>query len=150
MPITPDSRILCVDDDRDAREMLSELLKLSGISCVCARSAKEASSLMDSQRFDLYLLDAWLPELDGFEFCRQIRLVDSTTPIVFYSGAAYDTDRQKGIAAGANAYLVKPDVEYLIEVIPSLIAEARVVEMKPRFTAIDLMKHANQQAGSIG
>jgi DNA-binding response OmpR family regulator len=129
--------------------MLSELLKLSGIKCECVSSAEEARRLMSIQRFDLYMLDAWLPGLDGFEFCREIRMVDSTTPIVFYSGAAYDTDKQKGIAAGANAYLIKPDVDCLIETIPSLIAEARIVAMKPRFTAIDLMKDANRRALSL-
>jgi DNA-binding response OmpR family regulator len=129
--------------------MLSELLKLSGIKCLCASSAEEARSLMSLQGFDLYVLDAWLPGLDGFEFCRQIRVVDSTTPILFYSGAAYDSDKQKGIAAGANAYLVKPDVEQLIETMSNLIQEARIKAMKPRFTAIELLKDANQQARSV-
>lgn len=149
MSFIPHSRVLCVDDDRDACEMLSELLKLSGIKCLCASSAEEAQRFIDIQRFDLYVLDAWLPGLDGFEFCRQLRTVDSTTPILFYSGAAYDSDKQKGIAAGANAYLVKPDVESLIETMSSLIAEARIVAMKPRFSAIDLLKDANQQMGSL-
>ena len=81
MPSTPHSRVLCVDDDLDACEMLSELLKLSEIRCVCAGSASEAWSLMSTQRFDLYVLDAWLPGIDGFEFCRQIRTVDAITPM---------------------------------------------------------------------
>lgn len=149
MPFTPHSRVLCVDDDRDACEMLSEMLKLSGIKCLCASSAEEARRLMNIQRFDLYVLDAWLPGLDGFEFCRQIRMVDSTTPILFYSSAAYDSDKQKGIAAGANAYLVKPDVESLLETMSSLIEEARIAAMKPRFTAIELLKDANRQARSL-
>jgi DNA-binding response OmpR family regulator len=103
---------------------------------------------MSVQRFDLYVLDAWLPGLDGFEFCREIRRVDSITPILFYSGAGYETDKQEGIAAGANAYLVKPDVESLVETMSSLIAEARIVAIK-RYTAIDLMKEANQQARAL-
>lgn len=76
-------------------------------------------------------------------------MADSSTPILFYSGAGYDSDKQKGIAAGANAYLVKPDVESLIETMSSLIAEARIVAMKSRFSAIDLLKDANQQMGSL-
>lgn len=67
MTFIPHSRVLCVDDDRDACEMLSELLKLSGIKCLCASSAEEAQRFIDIQRFDLYVLDAWLPGLDGFE-----------------------------------------------------------------------------------
>lgn len=148
LPLIPHSRVLCVDDDLDACEMLSELLKLSGIECRCANSAEEARRLIGKQRFDLYVLDAWLPGLDGFEFCERIRTVDSTTPILFYSGAAYDSDKQKGFAAGANAYPVKPDVKNLIETMSSLIAEAINAAMKPRFTAIDLLKDANRQTRS--
>ena len=116
------SRVLCVDDDLDACEMLSELLKSYQIEVTCAQTAAEAWPLLKAECFDLYLLDAWLPKLDGFEFCRQIRALDSTTPIVFYTGAAYDVDRLKGMAAGANAYVTKPDVESLIENISNLTA----------------------------
>ena len=119
------SRVLCVDDDLDACEMLSVLLKSHRIEVTCAQSAAAAWPLMKAECFDLYLLDAWLPNLDGFEFCRQIRASDSNTPILFYSGAAYDVDKLKAFAAGANAYVTKPDVEGLIETISSLIAKAK-------------------------
>ena len=116
------SRVLCVDDDLDACEMLNALLESYRIDVVCTQSAAEAWPLIRTECFDLYLLDAWLPKLDGFEFCRQIRAFDSSTPIIFYTGAAYDVDRLKGIAAGANAYVTKPDVEGLIENISNLVA----------------------------
>jgi len=67
------SRVLCVDDDLDACEMLRVLLKSYGIDATCAQSAAEAWPLIKAEYFNLYLLDAWLPNLDGFEFCRQIR-----------------------------------------------------------------------------
>jgi DNA-binding response OmpR family regulator len=102
--------------------------------------------MISKQSFDLYVLDGWLPRLDGFEFCRQIRMGDSITPILFYSGAAYDSDKQKGFAAGANAYLVKPNVESLVETMLSLLAETRNVATKPRFTAINNLIDANRRA----
>jgi DNA-binding response OmpR family regulator len=147
---TPHFRVLCVDDDPDACEMLSELLNLSGIKSRCAHSAAEAWRMILTERFDLYLLDAWLPDLDGFEFCRQIRAIDSITPILFYSGAAYETDRQKGMGAGANAYLVKPEVEGLIETMWSLIAEARNAAVKPHSTVIERLTEANRRAEVFG
>jgi len=119
------SRVLCVDDDLEACEMLSELLKSHQIEVTCAQTAAEAWPLLRAECFDLYLLDAWLPVLDGFEFCRQVRALDSTRPIVFYSGAAYDVDKLRGFAAGATAYVAKPDVELLIETISTLIAKSR-------------------------
>jgi DNA-binding response OmpR family regulator len=126
MPSNTLPRVLCVDDDEDSGEMLNLLMKSHGIEVTCARSAADAWPKIKTECFELYLLDAWLPQLDGFEFCRQIRDLDSRTPILFYSGAGYDADKQKGIAAGANAYVTKPDVDGLIEAMVDLIAKANV------------------------
>ena len=133
MPSKPPYRVLFVDDDddEDAVEMLNLLLKPHGIEVTYARSASEASLMIKAECFDLYMLDAWMPQIDGFEFCRQIRDVDLITPILFYTGAAYDTDKQKGIAAGASAYVIKPDVEGLIETIVDLLAKASANDVAP-------------------
>ncbi len=133
MPSNTLSRVLCVDDDEDACEMLSFLLKSHRIDATCVRSAAEAWLKIKAECFDLYLLDVWLPQLDGYEFCRQIRELDSKTPILFYSGAAYDADKQKGIAAGANGYVIKPDIEGLIETMMDLIAKAKAYNVAARW-----------------
>jgi DNA-binding response OmpR family regulator len=105
--------------------MLTVLLHAYGIDATCVQSAALAWLEIKKRSFDLYVVDGWLPLVDGFEFCRQIRESDSSTPILFYSGAAYDADKQKGFAAGANAYVAKPDVECLIETMVQLIAASR-------------------------
>jgi two-component system alkaline phosphatase synthesis response regulator PhoP len=120
-------RVLCVDDDKDFREMLVTLLKLLRIEARTVPTAAQALWLIQAERFDLYLLDAWLPGVDGFELCRQLRDLDSRTPILFFSGAAYETDKQRGIEAGANAYVIKPDVEGLIGSINQLVSYAERV-----------------------
>lgn len=125
MPTLNSTRVLFVDDDDDACEILRLLMSSCGIHATCAQSAVDAWPLIRGQCFDLYVLDGWLPGIDGFEFCRQIREFDSDTPILFYSGAAYDADKQKGIAAGANAYVTKPDVDGLIKTIEELVAKAK-------------------------
>ena len=135
MSPNPLSQVLFVDDDEEAGEMLSLLLKSQRIEITCAQSAAEAWLKIKAQSFDLYLLDAWLPELDGFELCRQIRHCDSRTPILFYSGAAYDADKQKGIAAGANAYVTKPDLDGLIETMTDLIAKANADAVAARWVS---------------
>ncbi|HEV7745637.1 MAG TPA: response regulator [Pyrinomonadaceae bacterium] len=124
--------MLFVDDDLDACEMLELLMHSCGIDASCAQSVDAAWPLIKGQSFDLFVLDGWLPGIDGFEFCRQIREFDSDTPILFYSGAAYDTDKQMGIAAGANAYVAKPDVEGLISTITDLVAKARTRQVDSR------------------
>lgn len=122
MPLNPRPRILCVDDDEDSRVMLITLLRLALIEAKAVGTADQALSLIQNERFDLYLLDAWLPGLDGFELCRRMRAVDPHTPILFFSGAAYEADKKRGIEAGADAYLVKPDVESLVGSITQFVS----------------------------
>ena len=141
MPSKTLPRVLCVDDDKDACEMLSMLMNSYRIHVTCAQSAAQAWRLIKAERFDLYMLDAWLPQTDGFEFCRQIRELDSVTPILFYSAAAYDADKQKGMAVGANAYLIKPDVEGVIETVMELIAKAKAQEVARRWVVNQPQPH---------
>jgi CheY-like chemotaxis protein len=122
----PRPRVLCVDDDEDFREMLSTLLKPLRFEARAVPTAAQALWLIQAERFDLYLLDARLPGVDGFELCRQIRMADPQTPILFFTGAAYAADTQKGIEAGANAYVVKPDLDGLLESITNLITPVAV------------------------
>jgi len=117
-------RVLCVDDDEDSREMLTMLLRLALIEAKTVATAVQALSSMKTGRFDLYVLDAWLPEIDGFELCRRMRAIDKYTPILFFSGAAHEADRKKGIDAGANAYVVKPEIDGLIETITQFVGHA--------------------------
>ncbi len=121
---TPQPRVLCVDDDEDSRVMLTTLLRLALIEAKAVGTAAQALSSIQAERFDLYLLDSRLPDLDGFELCRQMRDFDSHTPILFFSGAAYEADKKRGIEAGANAYVIKPDVDGLVGSIRQLVSQA--------------------------
>ena len=120
----PRARVLCVDDDEDSRVMLITLLRLALIEAKAVGTAAQALSLIQTERFDLYLLDAWLPGLDGFELCRRMRAFDPHTPILFFSGAAYEADKKRGIEAGADAYVIKPDVDGLVGSITQLVSQA--------------------------
>lgn len=121
MPSEPRPRVLYVEDDEDARDMLSARLGYSQIEATTVSTAAQALAMILAERFDLYVLDTSLPDLDGFDLCRQMRLTDATTPIVFFSGNAYAADVVKGLAAGANAYLVKPDVDGVVGSITSFV-----------------------------
>lgn len=114
MRLNPRLRVLYVDDSADCRAMVRTLLECSQVETRPAENARQALRVIQSERFDLYLLEAWLPELDGFELCRRIRADDAHTPIVFFSSACYEADTRRGIKAGANAYVRKPDIEALL------------------------------------
>jgi DNA-binding response OmpR family regulator len=123
MPSIPRPRILCVDDDEDSRVMLTALLTLALIEAKAVGTAAQALSSIRAEPFDLYLLDSRLPDADGFELCRRIRDHDPQTPILFFSGAAYEADKKKGIEAGANAYVIKPDLEGLLGSIKQFVCQ---------------------------
>ncbi len=133
----PRARVLCVDDDRDSREMLSMLLKFWRIETKAVGTATQALSLIQAERFDLYLLDSWLPDLDGFELCRRMRAFDPHTPILFFSGAAYEADKKRGIEAGANAYVIKPDLAGLVGSVTQFVSHVgcAAAEGNPRWTS---------------
>lgn len=125
MPYNSRARVLYVDDDEDSREMLCLLLRSSRIEVDAVSTAAQALSSIQIEHFDLYLLDAWLPDLDGFELCRRIRRLFPHTPILFFSGAAYETDKQRGIEAGANTYVIKPNLSGLLESVTHFIPQAQ-------------------------
>jgi two-component system OmpR family response regulator len=117
-------RILCVDDHEDTRDMMRILLGEYGYEAVIAASVSDALKNARSGGLALCILDHWVTEGNGIELCRQIRAFDADTPIMFYSGAGYEIDIQKGLDAGAQAYLVKPDFDHLKPTIDRLIDEA--------------------------
>jgi DNA-binding response OmpR family regulator len=111
-------RILCVDDDKDTCLMLKTLFDMAGYEATSVMTVTDASRLAKQGSFDLYLLDLWFPDGTGIELCQYIRLFDSTTPILFCSSAAFETDIKKAMSAGAQGYLVKPTlVEDLMQTV---------------------------------
>src|SRR5687768_14944789 len=114
--------ILCVDDDDDTCFMLRYLLGQAGYEVRSASSITEGLRLAESERFDLYILDSRFADGAGLDLCRRIREFDSTTPILFFSGLAHESDRQHGLDAGAHGYLIKPnDLDKLTETVTQLI-----------------------------
>jgi DNA-binding response OmpR family regulator len=101
-------RILYIEDHEDTRELVTLLLAQKSYEVITGSTIESGVALAGSGSFDLYLLDSWLPDGSGLELCRQIRQFDKTTPILFYSAAAYAADSELAIKAGAQAYLIKP------------------------------------------
>jgi DNA-binding response OmpR family regulator len=137
MLLHPRPRVLAVDDDEDCRVMLITLLKFVLIEAKAVGSAAQALSLIQTERFDAYLLDSRLPDLNGFELCRRMRADDPHTPILFFSGAAYEIDKVRGIEAGANAYVIKPEIDVLVRTLDQFVprvAQSQVIPFEPKMT----------------
>ncbi|HYJ89064.1 MAG TPA: response regulator [Pyrinomonadaceae bacterium] len=122
---TSKGRVLCTEDDQDTRDLIVFVLREYGFDVICASDANKALELAKTQLFDLYLIDHWMPGLSGTGLTHELRKFDSTTPILFYSGAAYDRDKKAALASGAQGYLVKPaDGDTLLAEIVRLIEES--------------------------
>ena len=100
-------KILIVEDDPDARKVLSLILKLDGFDVAVAPNGEEALQLLLESRPDLVLLDVMMPEVDGYEVCSRIRANPATAgiPIVMLSGRVDPDSVARGRAAGANEFL---------------------------------------------
>lgn len=119
-------QILYTEDDPDTRELVSFVLTISHCKVTLADRDEAALLLAQANEFDLYLIDNWIPGGSGIDLCKKLREFDSSTPILFYSGAAYESDKQEAFASGAQGYLTKPvDNDELVEEVFRLISEAR-------------------------
>jgi DNA-binding response OmpR family regulator len=116
-------RILCVDDDEDTCFMLTHLLKQENYEIKTVGTVSEALEMARSESFNLYILDEWFPREAGVGLCRKIREFDPHTPIIFYSGAAFDSDRTEALHAGAQAFVAKPYVDKLITAVHRLLSD---------------------------
>lgn len=101
-------RLLIVEDHPDSREILTILLRQSEFEVVSTDKGGAALDLARQEKFDLYLLDSLLPDITGSELCSAIRQFDTATPVVFYSACAQDSEIEKALLNGAQAYIVKP------------------------------------------
>ena len=105
MPTTP--HILVVDDDREIRSLVSQLLRKHDFRVTDAADGREMFQVLENGRFDLVVLDLMLPGEDGLSLCRRIR-AGSSLPIIMLTAMGEETDRIVGLEMGADDYLPKP------------------------------------------
>ena len=104
------TKIMVVDDDKDATALFEEVLKTEGYEPLILNESSKALQLAKQEKPALFILDLMMPEPDGFKLCRMLRREPEFkhTPIIIVT-ALNDTDsRIVAIGAGANDYLTKP------------------------------------------
>jgi DNA-binding response OmpR family regulator len=100
--------ILFADDDSDIRDLVQFVLQAAGFRVSIVDKSADVLRLVATQRFDVLILDFWMPDVTGIDLCRQIRAFDQSTPILICSGAVSEADREKALRAGAQGYVRKP------------------------------------------
>jgi DNA-binding response OmpR family regulator len=98
--------VLIVEDERPISDLMELNLRLAGYRATQAFDGQAALEALNNEPFDLMLLDLMLPGLDGLELLSRVR--DRRLPVIIVSARANLNDRVKGLAAGADDYLVKP------------------------------------------
>jgi len=118
-------KILFVEDHDDTRDLFSIVLDQSNYEVVTSANMAGALTLAETGTFDLFVLDSLLEDGTGLELCKRIRLIDHSTPILFYSALAYEKDRNEAINSGAQRYLVKPvDIPLLCNTVAEMLRVA--------------------------
>ncbi len=114
-------KILVVDDSVTSRVLISDILSSVGYDVTSASDGKEAWTELQQKDFDLVVTDVEMPRMNGFELTKKIRQSSDfpDLPVVLVTGLSKREDKEKGIEAGANAYIVKSDFEQgtLLEII---------------------------------
>lgn len=103
-----------MEDNEDIRFMLASVLGAAGYEVSSVAGPGEVAGIARIKQFDLFILDNKFDEGRGVDLCRTLRVICPDTPVLFYSAAAYDCDREEALRAGACAYVAKPGIEELV------------------------------------
>jgi CheY-like chemotaxis protein/anti-sigma regulatory factor (Ser/Thr protein kinase) len=122
-PETRRLRVLIVDDNKDAADLLGELVTLMGHEAIVAYDGASALGAAEQSRPHVALLDIGMPEIDGYQLAQQLRATPGlqTTPLIAITGYGQDSDVERARQAGFSHHLVKPiDIGALAALLPTL------------------------------
>jgi two-component system response regulator MtrA len=102
--------VLIVDDDPDIRELVAFKLRQMGYDVLVEKDGEAGLQTAIDQKPSLILLDVMMPKMNGIELCRRLRNDPATSsiPIILITAKAQEIDVERGLAAGADDYIVKP------------------------------------------
>ena len=119
--------ILVAEDDKNARRLFQIVLEENGFRVHTAANGQEAMDILDREYIDLVVLDVMMPQMDGYEFTKQIRSANSNLPILMVSAMQEPMDKKKGFLVGTDDYMTKPvDHEEMLLRIRALLRRARI------------------------
>ncbi|MBE6968405.1 MAG: response regulator transcription factor [Oscillospiraceae bacterium] len=117
------NKILIVEDEKPINDLIEMNLSEAGYECTCAYDGMTAANILETERFDLVLLDIMLPEVDGYELLEYIKPME--IPVIFLTAKGSVADRVKGLRLGADDYLVKPfEIVELLARVESILRRA--------------------------
>ena len=119
-------RILVVDDEPNIVTSLQFLMERAGFEVAVARDGAEALAALEGEPPDLMLLDVMMPEFDGYEVCGRIRQSSAwnATKIIMLTARGRESEKERGLALGADAYVIKPfSTRELVQQVKAMLEE---------------------------
>ena len=121
-------KILVLEDNALLLQTIEDFLSEQGFECTLATSGKEALKYCFEAKFDLYLLDVKVPDINGFDFLKELRLAGDNTPAIFVTSLNDKESLTKGFMIGGDDYIKKPfDLDELLLRIKAIITRAKGV-----------------------
>ena len=119
--------ILVVEDDVNTRKLMCAVLKQHGFETLQAEDGIAALDILDKHHIDAAILDLMMPNMDGYELTRQIRLAWETLPILMVTAKQEPKDKRQGFMVGTDDYMTKPvDEEEMVLRIRALLRRAQI------------------------
>jgi two-component system OmpR family response regulator len=126
-----DQRVLVVEDEKNIREMIQFKLKDKGFDVTTAASGAEALLKAEEFKPHALILDVMLPDVDGFEVCRQLRAEGQDVGVLFLTAKDTTDDKIRGLTLGGDDYMTKPfSLEELVARLRALLRRTGVTENK--------------------
>lgn len=123
--------ILIVDDDKNIRFVMKEILETNGYTAFTAKDADEALKILESEHIDLAVVDIMMPRVNGYELTQEIRDFNQDFPILMVSAKQLPEDRKRGFLAGIDDYMSKPiDADEFLLHIKALLRRFKIVNEK--------------------
>ncbi|MEY9978756.1 response regulator transcription factor [Lysinibacillus sp. RC79] len=120
-------KILVVEDDTNTRKLMCAVLKQNGFETYGAEDAFVALKIMDKQHIDLVVVDLMMPNMDGYELTRLLRLSWEHLPILMVTAKQEPEDKRKGFLVGTDDYMTKPiDEQEMILRIKALLRRSKI------------------------
>ena len=119
--------ILVVEDDKHARKLLETILKRQGYSVFTAEDGIKGMEILDNHHIDLIILDIMMPNMNGFEFAKELREGECMIPILMVTAKHLQEDKIKGFLSGADDYMTKPiDTEEMLLRVKALLRRSQI------------------------
>lgn len=123
--------VLVVDDEKNIRYVLKEILESNQYTVFTAKNGVEAFDVLAKEHIDLAIVDIMMPGMDGYEFTKELRAFNNELPILMVSAKQLPEDRKKGFIAGIDDFMSKPiDPDELLLHIKALLRRYKIASEK--------------------